>query len=159
MQIIDRYFNSDQNIKDFYIAFFLAIACFFSYIEGFIPKPVPGIKLGLSNSIVMIFIVSSLYKIAFFISVSKVIVVSLFAGYFLSPAFVLGISGSILSALSMILFHKIFKDRITVIGLSVSGAFFHITAQLMAAYLILPSLKYGIFFISGILLITSFSLE
>ncbi len=156
MQVIERYITSDKDIKDFYIAFFIALACFLSYIEGFIPKPIPGIKLGLANSIVLVFIIHSLYKVSIFVALSKVLIVSLFSGYFLSPAFFLGLSGSVLSVLAMILFHVLLKTRVSSIGLSVIGAFFHIIGQLCMAYFILPSIQSGILFLSGILLLSSF---
>ncbi len=156
MQVIERFIKAKPNIKDFYIAFFLASACILSYIEGFIPKPLPGIKLGLANSIVLVFIVYSLYKIAIFISMGKVLIVSLFAGYIMTPTFLLGLSGSFLSVIAMITLHAVLKQKVSALGLSVAGAFFHVTAQLITAYFILPSIKSGILWLSGILLLTSF---
>ncbi len=156
MQIMERFSHADKNFKDFYIAFFLAFASFLSYIEGFIPKPIPGIKLGLSNSIVLIFIIHKQYKTGIFISLSKVFVVSLFTGTLLSPAFILGISGSFFSTFSMVIIYALLNKRVSLIGVSLTGAFFHISSQLAAAYFLLPGIHSGIQFLAGILLSASF---
>jgi heptaprenyl diphosphate synthase len=157
MQIIEKYKISNTETRDFYLAFFTALACILSYMEGFIPKPFPGIKLGLANSIVLVFVCHSLYKQALFVSVAKVFVVSLFSGYIFSVAFFLGLSGAFFSSVAMILIHKSLKSRVSLFGVSLTGAFFHIVFQLLFAILFMPSIKSGILFISGILLLSSFA--
>jgi len=156
MQVIEKYLSSDKETKDFYIAFFLSLACILSYLEGFIPKPVPAIKPGLSNAIPLIFITYSLYKEAIFISISKVFIVSLFGGYIFSPMFYMGLAGSLASVFMMCSIHLLLKKRVSEIGISLCGAFFHISAQILIAYIVLPSIKTGLFFLTGILLTTSF---
>ena len=156
MQVIEKYRISNTETRDFYLAFFIALACILSYIENFIPKPLPGIKLGLANSVVLIFVLHSLYKEALFISVVKIFVVSLFSGYLLSIPFFLGLSGALFSSFAMILTHKLLKNKVSIFGVSQVGAFTHICAQLLVAYLFMPSIKSGLTFIAGILLISSF---
>lgn len=152
---MEKYLEAQDEFKDFYFAFFIAVSAILSFIEGVIPKPFPGIRLGIANSISIIFIVYYKYKEAVFISISKVLIVSLFGGYLFSPTFFFGFFGSLVSVLAMIVLHAMLKERVSPIGISVLGAFFHISTQILVAYLILPSLGTGLLFLSGILFLTS----
>ncbi len=127
-------------------AIFAALAIVVSTLEMFIPIqsiiPVPGIKLGLSNCIVLFIMYTVDFKSAITVSICKCIVVSiLFSG---PVSLVYSLSGALTSAIIMkqlIKFNKFFS----IFGVSVAGSAAHCFAQTAVAALILGSvyvLKY-----------------
>lgn len=114
----------------FFLAILTTIASCLFILETFVPKPLPFIKLGLSNIIITALIFSNFYKEAFFVSVSKSIVGGFFTGVIISPTIILSLSGAICSCAFMIYFYKFLK-KISIIGLSIIGSFSHLMAQLL----------------------------
>ncbi|NLK38678.1 MAG: Gx transporter family protein [Clostridiales bacterium] len=102
-----------------------------SIVESFIPMPaLPGVKLGLSNIVVMF----TLLSMSKFDALLLVILKGLFA--FITRGFaasVMSISGGLCSILVMILLLLLFKNKISLLMLSVSGALFHNIGQVFAA--------------------------
>lgn len=131
------------------VALLSSIAIIFGYIESLFPviTAVPGIKLGLSN-IVILFALYRLDKTsALFIMLIKVLVSSLlFSG--LNVLFY-SLCGGIMSLAAMILFRKL---NLSVIGISMIGAIFHNTGQLLAAAVMLGTIS--VFYYLPVLLIS-----
>lgn len=111
-----------------YISVLSAAAIICGYIESLFPiAPVPGIKLGISNIVILF----ALYRLdkssAFFIMLVKVLVSSLlFSGL---NVLIYSLSGGILSLVSMIFFKKL----LSTVGVSMTGGVFHNIGQLLAA--------------------------
>lgn len=117
-----------------YIAILSALAIVFGYIESLFPAaPIPGIKLGLSN-IVILFAIYRLDKSsAFFIMLIKVLVTSLlFSGL---NVFLYSFAGGLLSLATMIAFKKLFSE----IGVSMIGGVAHNLGQLLVAGLLMQT--------------------
>lgn len=110
------------------IAILSALAIIFGYIESLFPtSPIPGIKLGISNIVILFALYKTDFSSAFFIMLIKVFVTSLlFSG--LNVLFY-SLSGGIFSILIMYLSKPIFSK----IGVSISGGIFHNIGQLLAA--------------------------
>ena len=142
-RIFERYNQADADIKRFYLLFFIALASAFAFVEYMIPKPLPMLRLGLANAVVILFILHRHYRAAFLIALIRPILVSFVVGNIFSPPFWLGLSGSLCASLCMIGVFALFKKAISPIGISLIGAFVHITAQLFMVYLlgILPSVQ------------------
>jgi len=110
-------------------------------IESMIPVPfiAPGAKLGLANLITVI----ALYtleskKDVFLIIILRLILSTIFVG---SPStFMYGAAGAILSYFAMILAKKLGQDKLSIIGVSASGAFFHNVGQLIVASAIVQNI-------------------
>ena len=115
----------------------VAIAMLFSYVESLIPVflPIPGIRLGLANIIVLIALLMLGPGEAFFIGFVRIMLSALLFGNLFSLA--LSFSGFLLSFISMLIVKK--ADRFTIPGISMTGGFFHNLAQLCCASLILSS--------------------
>lgn len=115
-----------------YIAILSALAIVFGYIESLFPAaPIPGIKLGLSNIVILFAIYRMNKSSAFFIMLIKVIVTSLlFSGL---NIFFYSLSGGLFSLLAMMGFKKTFS----IIGVSMIGGVFHNIGQLLVAALVL----------------------
>lgn len=111
-----------------YISMFSALAIVFGYIESLFPAaPVPGIKLGLSNIVILFAIYRMDKASAFFIMLIKVLVTSLlFSGL---NVFLYSLFGGLLSLVAMVGFKKIFS----VIGVSMIGGVCHNIGQLLVA--------------------------
>ena len=129
----------NKTLKITQTALLFAAACILSWLESLIPMPtfLVGIKLGLSNIIIMYCLFYMGKKDAFILCVLK----SLFA--FLTRGVTSGLlsfSGGVISILSMMLVLFIFKDKISMLMVSVIGGIMHNTAQLAVACIITQTL-------------------
>ena len=106
-------------------------------LESFIPSiGIPGVKLGLANIIILV----TLYELGIWeaasINLLRVLVVSLVRGTFLSMGFLMSLTGCVMSLGIMILFYLLLKC-FSIVGVSVIGAIFHVTGQILVAMLYL----------------------
>ncbi len=112
-----------------------ALALILSYVEAQIPAfvAVPGVKMGLTNIVV----VTALYilgdKGAVAINFVRIIVVSLLFGSFMSFAF--SLAGGMLSTVVMIILKK--TRRFGTAGVSVAGGITHNIGQILVAMILL----------------------
>lgn len=100
-----------------------------------IPIPVPGVKLGLANVITLIGLVYLSSKDVLLIVTIRSFVVALLTRGVMMLAF--SLSGGIISALVMLLFYRKLSRFFSIKGISVVGAIFHNTTQLIVASLLL----------------------
>lgn len=119
-----------------YIALLSALAAIFGYIESLFPLPIaiPGIKLGLSNIVILFALLKMNKTDAFLILIIKVLICSLlFSGM---NSFFYSLSGGILSLFAMIL---AIKFGLSIIGISMAGGVFHNIGQILTAVILLRS--------------------
>ena len=145
--------NNESKTKEFAMCgMFVALAMVFSYIESLIPipYPVPGMRLGFANIVIL----SALYlygaKDAFIINIIRIVLSSLLFGNFNSFLFSLfGGLGSL--ALMTLLKHL---DILPIVVLSAVGGVVHKIVQIIVAVIILttPAIGYllPIFMIIGV---------
>jgi heptaprenyl diphosphate synthase len=117
--------------QDHHIAKLTALAISLHVIEAVFPSPLPGVKPGIANIVTLYVLAKYGYATAIWVSLLRVFASSLLLGHFLSPTFILSLSGSICSL--TILFFAQFLPKIyfSVITLSILAAFAHITGQLL----------------------------
>lgn len=130
--------------KMIYISSLVSMALILSTIENMIPVPfiTPGAKLGLANLVIMIAIYTlDNYKQAFLVLALRIILSSLLVGNL--STLIYSSVGGILSFFVAILVKELFKDKVSIIGVSASAAVFHNVGQLLVASLILNN--FGIF--------------
>lgn len=130
--------------KMIYISSLVSMALILFTIENMIPVPfiTPGAKLGLANLIIMIAIYTlDNYKQAFLVLALRIILSSLLVGNL--STLIYSSVGGILSFFVAILVKELFKDKVSIIGVSASAAVFHNVGQLLVASLILNN--FGIF--------------
>ncbi|MDD3570404.1 MAG: Gx transporter family protein [Lachnospiraceae bacterium] len=118
-----------------YYGIFAALSILMGYVEAIIPVPlpVPGIKLGLSNVIVLLALYVMGTKEAFYISIIRVFISALLFRGFLG--FWYSMAGAFLSYIVMVLAMK--SDKMSTIGVSVLGGIFHNLGQIAVAIIIL----------------------
>jgi heptaprenyl diphosphate synthase len=123
-----------------YLSLLVALGAVLHLVEGMfpIPLPLPGVKLGLANIVTLFAICLYGLKGGLAVATARVFLGSLIGGVFLSPGFLLALSGAILSTLVMAWLFK-HTTCFSVIGISMAGAVGHNMGQLLAASLILQS--------------------
>lgn len=128
------------------ISLLVSLGLVLHLIESFFPLAalIPGAKLGLANIVSVIAISLFGFTSAFQVVIFRVILGSLLAGTFMTINFYLSFSGAVFSFFMMFITHRLFKDKFSLIGISIIGAAAHNAAQITAAYFIISN--QGIFY-------------
>lgn len=134
------------------IGLLFALAVVLSVLESLfpIPAPVPGIRLGLSNIVVMFALFQLRKRDALAIAVLKSVFVLATRG---PVAGALSLAGGLFALGIMTLLILLLKDRCTYLLVSIAGAVFHNIGQILAASLILETFLWPYFpvlLVSGI---------
>src|SRR5690606_8275566 len=104
-------------------------------IEAVVPSPLPGIKPGIANIVTLYVLYRFDFATAAWVSLLRVFAGSLLLGHFLSPTFVLSLSGALASLAVLYPAARLPRSWIGPIGLSVIAAFAHIAGQLLVVRL------------------------
>ncbi len=113
-----------------------ALSLFLASIEFIIPKP-GFLRLGLANLAFLVGLKLLKPRGLFLLVAVKVAAQGLLFGTLFSYTFVFSAAGSLAAAFVMLGVHGLFGDRVSLVGVSVCGAFASNTAQLAAAGLLL----------------------
>lgn len=120
--------------EDHHIARMAALAIGLSMLEAAIPSPLPGVKPGLANIIILIVLARYGWRTAAWVSLLRVLAGGLLLGSFLTPGFFLGLSGAIFS-LAMLAASQYLPTRwFGPVTHSILAAFAHISGQLLLVY-------------------------
>jgi heptaprenyl diphosphate synthase len=118
-------------VEDHRIAKLAALAIALHFLEAVFPSPLPGVKPGIANIVVIYVMVEYGFVSAVWVSILRVFASSLLLGQFLSPTFVLSLSGAIVSLLVLWCAKGLPKRWFTAVSLSILAAFGHIAGQLL----------------------------
>lgn len=121
--------------RDRRLARYAAAAIAASLIEAAIPSPLPGVKPGLANIVILIVLARHGWRDAAWVSVLRVIAGSLLAGQFLAPGFFLAATGALVSLAVLGTLQALPWRWLGPVGRSVAAAFAHIGGQLVLARL------------------------
>lgn len=121
--------------EDHQIAWFTALAILIHVFEATLPS-IFGIKPGLANIITVCVLYLHGWRLAAWVSILRVLVASLIIGTFLSPTFMLSLSGSLCSLLILYVAQAVPGRGFSAIGVSVLGALAHISGQVICVYLL-----------------------
>ncbi len=150
----DRTINSIRIKRMVLTGLLFAVVLVLAVVENElqIPVPVPGIKLGLSNIVVMYSLFFVEKKEALLLAVLKALFVFLTRG---AVAALLSLCGGLLSVSVMIIFLLIFKEKISYLMISILGAVSHNVGQIIAISFIYTNIFVWAYFpvllISGII--------
>jgi len=117
-----------------------ALAITIHIIESAFPSPLPGIKPGLANVITLFTFIKYGWKTALQVSLLRVIISSLLLGTFLSPTFLLSLSGALLSLISLILIQQPFRQfslaeyQPGAVGYAIVASISHMSGQFLVAW-------------------------
>lgn len=120
-------------------AMLLALAIVLNLIESVIPLfngMIPGLKLGLANTITLVVLYIYSFKDALYLSILRVLLVGILRTGIFSITFFFSLGGSILSILMM---YIIKKTKLSIVGVSIIGSISHSIGQIIVAIIILNS--------------------
>ena len=116
---------------DHHVAKLTALAIGLHLIEAVIPSPLPGVKPGVANIVTLFVLYKYGFATAAWVSLLRVFASSLLLGQFLSPTFVLSLSGALFSLAALYVAQRLPKKYFSAISLSIFAAFAHIAGQLI----------------------------
>lgn len=131
--------TSVKTRKLVFISVLVAQAMILSFIERMIPVPfiAPGAKLGLANIITVTAVYMLTFKEAAAVVLLRIILTATTFGSLSS--FLYSLSGGVLSLLVMASIVKVFRDEVSLVGVSISGAIAHNIGQLIVAAFVINS--------------------
>lgn len=118
------------------LAFFTALAVAVYVLESYLPKPLPFLRIGLANVVVLVVLVTRGFSPALVVTLGKTLVGGLFSGLLLSPTTLLSLSGSLTA---LVVMYLILQTGLgfSLIGISIAGATSHNLIQLILIRFIL----------------------
>ena len=121
-------------VEDQRIAWLAAIAVSIHILEAMLPSPIPGLKPGLANIVTICVLCLYGWSTAAWVSLLRVMVSSLLLGTFLSPTFMLSLTGAVASLLVLWPMTRLPGTGFGPLGFSVAAAIAHITGQFLLAW-------------------------
>lgn len=121
--------------KTIFISIFVSLALVVSLLESYIPIPVPNVRLGLSNVILINALLFFGFFDTFFISLLKSLLLVLILGNPIS--FIYNFSAGLVSIIVMYFVNKYLKRFFSLVGISVLGSIFYIITQISISAIIL----------------------
>jgi len=119
--------------EDRRVAALAAMAIGLTLAESAIPSPLPGVKPGLANIVILLVMLQQGFKTAVWVMAIRLMAGSLLLGTFLSPGFWLAAAGAVAS-MGILYCVRFFPHRLFgPVSLSVLMAFAHISGQLVLA--------------------------
>lgn len=119
------------------LAMLLALAIVLNLIESVIPLfngMIPGLKLGLANTITLVVLYVYSFKDALYLSLFRVLLVGILRTGLFSITFFFSLGGSLLSILMM---YIVKKTKLSIVGVSIVGSISHSIGQIIVAIIIL----------------------
>ena len=117
------------------ISLFVSVALIVSLLETYIPIPIPNVRLGLSNIIIINSILLFGFKETFFISFLKAILLVIILGNPIS--FIYNFSAGFTSIVTMYILNKFCSKYLSLIGISVLGSVSHVMVQILVSMVLL----------------------
>jgi heptaprenyl diphosphate synthase len=116
---------------DHRVAKLAALAIGLHLIEAVVPSPLPGVKPGIANIVTLYVLYRFDFATAAWVSLLRVFASSLLFGNFLSPTFVLSLSGAMMSLVALYFAQYLPRRYFGPVSLSILAAFAHMLAQLL----------------------------
>lgn len=135
------------------LAFLTASACSIHIVEGLFMRllPLPFLRIGLSNVVVMYLVLRGDFWPAFLVNFTKSVVGGLATFTLLTPTTLLSLGGGLAAVLAMWLAHKS-RAGFSLYGISVCGAVAHLLVQLLLVRWVVLNTR-SVFVLTPILLL------
>ena len=119
----------------------VALAMIMSYLEAQLPVffAIPGMKLGLTNVVVLVALYGMGYGSAAVINLVRIVLVSMLFGNGMSLAY--SLAGGILSGAVMMLLKR--TNAFSMVAVSIAGGIAHNIGQILVAMLVLQTAALG----------------
>lgn len=117
----------------------IALAFILSYVEAMLPfpMPMPGMKVGLTNLVVMIALFYMRESSAFVINLTRIFLVSMTFGNMMTLWY--SLAGGILSFVAMLILKR--TNKFSMVSVSVIGGVSHNVGQILVAMYVLQTTK------------------
>jgi heptaprenyl diphosphate synthase len=117
------------------VARYAAAAIALTIAEAAIPSPLPGVKPGLANIVVLVVLDRHGWRDAAWVSLLRVVAGSLLVGQFLAPGFFLSLTGAVTSLAVLAATARLPGRWFGPVSQSILAAFAHIAGQVLLARL------------------------
>ncbi len=117
------------------IARYAAAAIALTVAEAAIPSPLPGVKPGLANIVVLVVLLRHGWRAAVWVSLLRVFAGSLVIGQFMAPGFFLSLAGTVCSLGVLAAANGLPRRWFGAVSQSILAAFAHIGGQVVLARL------------------------
>ncbi|MBL8491030.1 MAG: Gx transporter family protein, partial [Rhodocyclaceae bacterium] len=115
------------------VARYAAAAIVLAIAEAAIPTPLPGVKPGLANIVVLVVLLRHGWVDAAWVSLLRVFAASLLMGQILSPGFFLSLAGALASLAVLAATSRLPARFFGPVTHSLAAAFAHVGAQILVA--------------------------
>lgn len=122
--------------REKYLVFLILLSLYLSLAEALIPKPFPWLKIGLSNIGTIIALEKFGKKMAAEVVICRIIIQGIMIGTLFSPGFIISLVSGIVSVSVMIFLYN-FRDKLSIVAISVFSALVHNFTQLVVVYFLL----------------------
>lgn len=119
--------------EDRRIARLAALAIGLTLAEAALPSPIPGVKPGLANIVILMVLLRYGWRAAAWVSALRVLAGGLLLGSLFTPGFWLSLTGAVVSLAVLALARHLPKAHFGPVSLSVLAAFGHVGGQLALA--------------------------
>ncbi len=120
-----------------FISLLVSLAVVIHTLESAIPTPFPWLRFGLANIVTLSVVVLFGLRAGMSLTLFRVFIGTLLMGTFMTPSFFLALSGGIASTLVLAAAHRFLTPSLSLIGVSILGAYTHTLVQVLVAYLLL----------------------
>lgn len=120
--------------KMVFISLLVSMSIVLHTIESMLPLPTPWIKPGITNIAALLALSFLGFREAIIVTFLRVIIGSILFGTFLSPTFMLSLSGGLSSTLIMGLVYKFFNRYLSLVSISLLGAYTHTSVVIILVY-------------------------
>ena len=120
---------------DHRIARLTALAIGLHLVESVFPSPLPGVKPGIANIVTLYVLYRYDFATAAWVSLLRVFAGAFLLGQFLSPTFILSLSGALSSLAALAIAMHLPRKWFGPVSLSLLAAFAHIAGQLLVVRL------------------------
>jgi len=118
------------------LSLFISTGIILFIVESFFPTPLPWIKVGIANIVTLTALYYYGIKEALVVAAFRIVIGALLRGMLFNPLFLISISGGMSAAIGMSLMYKYFKNRFSIIGVSIWGALIFNIMQIIVANLV-----------------------
>lgn len=136
--IKDRIIQSKGDKRKYFISVFIGTGIFITFIESLFPRPLPFLRLGLGNIVIVAGLGVFSLKELILIQIFRLFLAGILRGTLLGLPFFLGLIGGIASILGMYVCYKFFYKFFSLIGICVLGALISNSSQLLASLYFFP---------------------
>lgn len=125
--------------KTAYLGLCLALALICSYVEALVPIPIgiPGVKLGLTNVVIVGILYLSNWRDAALVSFARVLLAGFFFGSLYSILY--SLAGALLSLIVMVVIKR--TEKLHLISVSAAGGIAHNVGQFLVAALVVENYR------------------